>query len=228
VFDVEVNGSQADVSAIAGSDDVKKVPAVGTSYFHNQAVKRTVLSPSGAGASSQGSIFSLIIAIIAACWGISKEAFNMSGTGGGSRATALVGAEPFTKVIEKIQGEFTGLLQELAAIAFKLEGKEYNGELEFIFPSAVKDSTTEQIQNIAVGEQQKYISHKQASLMYAAEMDITQYDYDAVIQAIKDEQEQAVELGLNQPMPPSFGSDIGGSEIHGQGKVDLEKDMNNL
>ena len=40
------------------------------------------------------------------------------------------------------------------------------------------DTTTEKIKNIAVGEQQKYISHETAAIMYATEMKIATYDYD--------------------------------------------------
>ena len=228
VFDVEVDGSPADVAAIASSNDVKGVPESGSSFTHNKSVKRTILSPAS-GSVSDGSIFSLLIAIISACWGIPKEAFNISGQGG-SRATALVSSEPFTKVIEKIQNDFTTLLQELARIAYKLEGKKYNNEIEFIFPSAVKDTTSEQIKNISLGEQQKYISHKTAATMYAAEMDITMYDYDEQLAAVKDEQEQAMAMGFGAAtgQPGAFGDDIGASPIHGQGKEDLKDQLNNI
>lgn len=238
VYDVTVKGSQSDVSALAAADDIKKVPSIGSSYVHNEAVTRTLLTPASGGGSSKNYLSEELLAIISACLGIPKETLNTSMSGGGSRATALVGAEPFTKVIDELQGDLTELLQELASIAFKLAGKEYKGEIEFIFPSTVKDTTSETIKNISIGEQQKYITHKRAANMYAAEMDVTMYDYADEIESIKGEQEMALELGIGAMSTAGapdgrFGDGIsgeeeGGSEIHGQGKVGLKKNLNNI
>lgn len=242
VYDVSVNGSASDVAAIAAADDISKVPAIGSSYVHNEAVKRELLTPGSSGGAGHNYLSDQLISIIAFCYGIPKEHLNVSGSGGGGgRATALVASEPFTKVIEEMRDDITELLQELASIAFKLDGKEYNDELEFIFPSTVKDTTTETIKNIATGETQKYISHKRASTMYASEMDVTIYDYEEEMQSIKDEQEQALDLGIGGNSTAGapagrFGDGIGTddgtspgkTELHGQGKVDLQKQMNNL
>jgi hypothetical protein len=232
VYDVTVKGDDGDVSTIAGSDDIKKVPAIGSSYVHNEAVSRQLLQPTGGGGSNRVYLSDELLAIISACLGVPKETINAGISGGGSRATALVASEPFTKVIEELQNDLTDLLQELARIAFKLEGKEYKNELEFIFPSTVKDTTTETIKNITTGEVQKYISHKRAATMYAAEMDITMYDYDEEMESIKDEQEKALDLGLGPDSTAArFGSELKDDEkidTRGQGKVDIKNKMGEL
>lgn len=230
-YDISVKGSDSDVAIIAGSDDVKKVPAIGSSFVHNEAVTRNILQPTGSTSSGKLYLSDELLAIISACVGVPKEFLNTTMSGGGSRATALVSSEPFTKVIEETQGDITNLLHELAVIAWEQEGLEYNNELEFVFPSLIKDTTKETLANISTAEVNKYISHKRASTMVAAELDITIYDYDEEMQVIKDEQELA--LGDTTQAPESrFGSNIdftsGKDELHGQGKVDLKKQLSTL
>ena len=226
-YDITVKGSDSDISTIAASNDIKKVPAIGSSFVHNEAVTRQILQPISSGGAGKVYLSDELLAIISACVGVPKEFLNTTMSGGGSRATALVSSEPFTKVIEEVQADITCLLRELARICWVQDGDEYKDELEFIFPSLIKDTTKEMLGNISGAELNKYISHKRAATMVASELDITIYDYDEEMETIKEEQEMA--LGDTTQAPEGrFGADIGKLGLHGQDKVELKKDLSVL
>lgn len=248
IWDDTVKGSAADIAAHAAQ--YNRMPTVGSTFVHNESVIRTPMAAiQGAGGKGSSSgIGEEIIAFIATALGIPKEFMNLiASSGGGSRASALTSAEPFTKVVEDIQATFESLLIAVAKYAFDQAGLEYaEGDVEFLFPSVTKDTTTETIKNIATGESLGYVSKQTAAEMYAGEMNITNYDFEQEQGKMGDEAEK----GLNQmgtvAIPPAgrfgsgamgggsggsnsaSGSDDGGSEIHGKGKVALSKNLKTL
>ena len=214
-----------------------KVPA--TSFVHNEAVTREVVN-AGAGAArgSGGSTSADVLSFIATGLGFPKDFFNVIAQSGGNRATALVAAEPFTKVIEDNQADFEFLLHQLAKAEWERNGLEYDeDDIEFMFPSVTKDTTSEAVKNITIGESQGYISRETAGSMYAQEMGITTYEYEEQQQQLKDEQARGDLLGPTPAPPGRTGGDnpddtndggIGDSPIHGQGKGDVEDSLNDL
>jgi hypothetical protein len=222
VYDVTVNGGAGDVSTIA--QQFSGYPKPLSTYTHNDAVSRTLLSPvQGSGGKADAA--EQLIAMITACVGIPKEFFNMAGLS--NRANALVSSEPFTKVIDDLQQDFEEFLQELARLAFEEEGLEYNNELEFIFPSVIKDTTTESLKNFALCQSMGWLSMKRCATMAAAEMNVTNYDFEAEQEDLKEEREAGLLQAEEMPPDSRFGS-TPTIPTHGQGKIDLQKDMNNL
>lgn len=221
-WDVEINGSQSDVDGFMSSES--DALGTGKTFYHNQQVKRAPMAalPSSSSVGS-GGLASELLAFIATGIGIPKDYFNIMGGGGGNRATALVGAEPFTKLVEDIQADFEHFLLEMASIVIP----DYQeGDIEFIFPSVTKDTTTETVANIVTGKSEGFIDDQTAAEMYAAEVNITGYDYDEV-KARK--QEQARENPVPSIMPdPSAPPPIDTTPIHGQGKQNIKKAMNTL
>lgn len=241
IWDDTIDGSAADVSAHLAQ--YSSMPTPGSIFAHNKAVERKALSPEQAKGSggSQMTTAAEIMAFIATSIGIPKEHFNIAASGGGSRATALTAAEPFTKVVEELQGEMEDLLNRIAEVAFKQAGMDYTpGDIEFVFPSVTKDTTTEAIQNILAAESAGYISKPTAGNMVAAELNITNYDFEdeqEKSQKLIDEGKAQTMTGVMPPssrlpkMPPPGAPaepEVGGSDIHGQGKVDLVKSQKTL
>ena len=235
VWDIQVKGSASDVTSFIAQ--YASMPKKATDFIHNEAVTRTALPAMPSGESGNSNVATEILAFIATAIGIPKDFFNLISTGGGNRATALVGAEPFEKVIEDIQAKFETLLLDIARDAIESAGYRYEeGDVEFIFPSVTKDTTSETIKNIGIGETLGYIDHETAAEMYAAEMNITGYDYE-------DQQGEISKFKRDNPtpgMPPEgrFGNigtptDDGSvpddvSPIHGQGKSNLKGQLNHL
>ena len=250
IWDDEIDGSDADITAHLAK--YSSMPTPGSIFAHNKAIKRQAVAPAQASGSRTGkNTAAEIMAFIATAMGIPKEHFNISAQGGGSRAAALTSAEPFTKVIEEVQSEFEDLLTRMAEVAMSQAGIEnyQPGDIEFVFPSVTKDTTTEAVGNIMAGEAAGFIGKETAGNMYAAEMNITTYDYDKEQKQIADAQkaDMARSSGFELPggrkpvakmpqysdatAPALDGSavgDDGGSEIHGKGKVALSKSLKTL
>ncbi len=203
LWDDTVSGSDADVQAYAAK--FASMPLQMSVYIHNEAVKRQAMPAldTGNGRGSAG-VGEEILAFIATAIGIPKDFFNIMATGGGNRATALVGAEPFEKVVEDLQAKFENLLLSIAEDVIEDAGMEYEtGDIEFIFPSVTKDTTTETLKNVATMEEMQYIAHETAAQMAAAEMNITGYDYDDEQEKIQSRQEEKMN---SDPLDPGNGS----------------------
>lgn len=174
IWDDTLDGEQSDIDAHIAR--YSTMPQAGSVFAHNKAVERKAMPAVSGAQSFAWQVIESLLSLIATGLGIPKEWFNVSG--GGNRATAVMASEPFAKAVDEAQEDLLVLLHLLAADCFKEANLEYNDELEFIFPEMTGDTTTEKIKNIAVGEQQKYISHETAAIMYATEMKIATYDYD--------------------------------------------------
>lgn len=214
IWDDTVKGNAQDIAAHAAQ--YATMPRSGSTFVHNESVTRVpmpAIDTGGRGGSASG-VGEEIIAFIATAIGVPKEFLNVISSGGGSRAQALTSAEPFTKVIEDVQATFESLLIDVAKEAFEQAGLEYaDGDIEFIFPSVTKDTTTETIKNIATGEALGYINKQMAAEMYAGEMNITNYDFEKVQSNISDEAEKGLNQTGSAPMPPGgrFGGGSGGA-----------------
>lgn len=239
-WDVAVDGSSQDVASFQNSNSC--IPrGTGNTFVHNKAVTRTPMPMATSGGSRGDTTVDNVLAFIATSCGFPKDFFNVISTGGGSRATALVGAEPFTKVIEDEQADWEFLLREkMFPEVMRMAGLQADeDDIEFVFPSVTKDTTSEAISNIQIGKAEGLISNETAGQMYAQEMSITTYDYNDQQQAIKNEQSRGdvLSVGGGLPSPGQAPGDadgstgdgsIGDSPTHGQGKEDLEDSLNSI
>jgi hypothetical protein len=222
-YDITVKGNSADVTT--ESTKAQSLPTPGSSYVHNEAVTRQLLSPP-AGGSAQDDFSQMLVCVIAFIVGAPKEFFNVQGVG--NRATALVASEPFTKTIDRLQQDFEEMLHEFATIAWAEEGLEYKDELEFIFPSITKDTTTETIANIQTAEAGGYIDHQTAAIMVAAELGITTYDYDDVQAKISADREKGLQMTADTLPPTSRFAAAPDSPVRGDWKQDTKDELNTL
>jgi hypothetical protein len=202
LWDDTISGSDADVQAYAAK--FASMPLQMSVYIHNEQVKRQAMPALQGGDRGSVGVGDEILAFIATAIGIPKDFFNIIAQGGSNRATALVGAEPFEKVVEDLQAKFENLLMAIAEEVMEDADLEYEkGDIEFIFPSVTKDTTTETLKNIATMEEMEYIAHETSAEMAAAEMNITSYDYEGEQQKIADRNEEKMN---NDPLDPANGS----------------------
>lgn len=239
-WDVTVDGNQDDVDAYTAAWNA--IPTPGSTHVHNKAVERKPMSASeGSGSRGGGrgaSIADHLLAFIATAIGAPKEFFNVSSMGGGSRVQALTSAEPFTKMIEDLQAKWESFIKDIFESVMEQEGLDYKpGDVEVLFPSVTKDTTTETIKNLATGESMGWIRKRTAAEMYAKEMNITEFDFEEEQKGIADDEKKGLNRTGATPLPPAGrfggqpsanGADAGGQDNHGQGKVDLLADMNDL
>lgn len=241
IWDDTIDGSDSDVSAHLTA--YSGMPSPGSIFAHNKAIERKAMSPDSQGATNSEAIAAQLMALIATSVGIPKEHLNVAAQGGGSRATALVSSEPFTKVVEELQDQFEDLLQRIASVAMEQANVPYeHGDIEFIFPSVAKDTTSETIKNILSMEASGYISKQTAGNMSAAEMNITSYDFEEEQGLAKDEQEEDMKRATGMMPPPSRQPGLppeqpapaappeaqGGTPIAGDGRLKLKNELSAL
>ena len=234
IWDVTVKGSATDVSSFAST--FSSMPNPGSPFFHNESVE---LKPQAglptAGKSGGSGMVAELTAFIISSQLIPKEFVNViSQGGGGSRVQALTAAEPFTKRIEDIQSIWEEILTTIFQTAMEQSGLEYeDGDVEFLFPSVTKDTTTETLGNLALCETQGWFSKRMAGEMAAKEMNVTSYDFEEEQKTIKQDESDGFNLNGGPPVPPGrLGfpgeTDDTASPVHGQGKTDLIDGMKNI
>lgn len=234
IWDVEIDGGPQDINAYVSQ--YASMPLPGSTHVHNKAVKRTPMpvSPSSGRSSGGSDVSDSLLAFIATAVGLPKDFFNIIAAGGGNRATALVAAEPFTKVVEDEQADWEYLLTKMASKVFEQKGMRFDdGDMEFIFPSVTKDTTSETVKNIMLGESQGYISKETAGTMFGQEMNITTYNFEDEQTKLTDEIASGTNKTGTVPAPEGrAGTDgvvsDGETPIAGDGKYDLKAQLNNL
>lgn len=240
MWDVEIDGDQADVDAYSAA--YGGIPQPASTHVHNKSVKRTPMAAleQGSGQQGAGTISDSVLSFIATAVGIPREFLNILSVGGGSRAQALTSAEPFTKVIEDLQSKWEDLIKAIFEAVMVQAGLPYApGDVEVLFPSVTKDTTTETLKNLQTGESMGWISKRTAAAMAAKELNITEYDFEEEQQRIRDDEANGLNLTGSAPLPPGgrlgLGLDVpgddepdGGSPIHGDGKRALKDELTNL
>lgn len=230
IWDDAIDGSQADIDAHLSR--YNRMPPPGSIFAHNKRIERKPLAPASSASSGSGNeVAQEIIAFIGSAIGIPKEHLNLLTASGSNRASALTSAEPFTKVIEEMQSDIEGLLHRVARHVMMQAGIEdfKDDEIEFVFPSVTKDTTTETVKNIMAGEASGYIDKEAAAEMYAGEMNITTYDFDDTQAAIMDQKKAGLDqLATGQDLPGGRAHVDGGTPIAGDGKAELKGQLNTL
>jgi hypothetical protein len=233
VFDDTVEGSDTDVAAHGAK--YAYIPVSPSIFVHNAAVKRETMAPMQGVTASASNVVQELISIIATSAGIPKEHMNSALAGGSNRATAVVGSEPFTKVIEDLQEDFSDLMHRIIERFCADNSIPYDSEQWSItFPSVVKDSLTDRLKNIAFCEANGWLSSRTCATMAATEMDRDDYDYDEEMKLSAQDGRKKLAMGVIPPAPQVPNGRFGGASpvvddeeeggdnpIHGKGKKDL-------
>lgn len=214
IFDDTIKGSEGDVSAHAAR--YAYMPPPGSVFAHNEAIERKPMAPMQGVSPSKDGVGQEILAIIATAVGIPKEHLNILTTGAGSRATAIVGSEPFTKVIEDLQEDIQDLLMQLIERWCERNGFEFEeDDWQITFPSVAKDSTADVIKNYIVAKESGAINERRMAGLIAAELDLKDHDFDTEVKQGKDDQAKGLSLVPEFALPATLGapsaSDLAGA-----------------
>ena len=193
VYDVTVDGGPGDVAAEASK--YKYIPVAPSIRFHNKAITFEAVAPTAGKQGGGTDTAQEILALLATAMGFPKDFFNVMAQGSGSRATAIVGSEPFTKVIEEFQQDFKDFLDDIIEdFCERVAHVDYNEEdWKCSFPSVSKDSAKDVIANIGTAKELGVYSDRAAATKIAAELGDEDYDFDRM------KQEQIADLKKYPP-----------------------------
>lgn len=186
-FDVTVDGDQGQITALLNSIfPGGRPPAPASALAHSSAAKIDTLQPPTGSEGSEDPTAELLINMIAVGTGVPKEYLGI--TGKGARAGALVATEPAAKRFEDRQKALERVLLDMAERAFDAAGLEgEDREIEFTFPSIVTEDRSSKLKDIAFAESMDWISKRRGADIGAAEIGVTDYDFDDEQQEIAEE-----------------------------------------
>jgi len=225
-----VEGNEQQVRRFIETSLPKRRPKPGSTLVFNSKVKDYKVvssdknSPSGTGSTNEG-----ILNALAANYGIAKEYLGVSGNR--TRGGAVVSEGPAQKTFEDGQDDYAELLRLVyqAAIDEALRagilpaGVDQSFSIEY--PDIIKGDMAAQVQQLVVGRNQGWVSHKTSALKWAAATEFADYDFDKEMAQI--EAEKAAGIGLpalpvafnDQVDPKSTGQDGGNQQPGGPGKA---------
>lgn len=208
-FDHTVEGTDAAVRHYMQTGLPTGRPRAGGQFVHNDKVKIAVVGSEAHDTSGQGSTFEGLLTVLAMGYGFAKEYFGVVG----SRARGAVQAstEPSSKAFEERQDEIGDFLDELIG---KVVDNAYRAGLipssakdlgfRVQFPAIIKADSATRIKNLEFGIQNKMVSLRTASGVWASEMDMDDtYDFEDEQALIAEEEE----MGLG---PPALAQSMGG------------------
>lgn len=177
-YDLTVNGSASDVTAVRGQMfPGGKPPAPGSILGHTQAVTLTGVNFQAAAVSAAGDpVFDALVNMVAIGAGVPKEWLGFSSRGG-ARANALVATEPGAKRMEDVQGDQEEMLQDIAKRVFERAGIS-DAEIEFTFPSIATEDRSAKLDDLGTAESNGWISKATAAEIAAKELGIDGYSFD--------------------------------------------------
>jgi len=192
IWDVVVDGDDRDVA------DAQEImsgpePQAGSALCHNKAIEIQPLQTSGINTGSD-TTWHQLLSMCAIGLNVPVQYFGISTESGGhTRASAVVAAEPVGKFFEERQN----ILSELADFIVQ-EWKDFAGitsDHRVIMPEIQIDERSAKIDDTIKSEQAGYFSKRMAAEMTAKEMKVNNYNYDDV-KAERDADEKDKEQSL--------------------------------
>jgi hypothetical protein len=190
---IKVNGGTSDVSRIAAQIPGQK-PSPGSSWVVNKQVEVDALASgaTGGGPAGQGSTYELLLNQVALAFGLPKDYFGVSSRG--SRATALVAADPASKRFEDRQNVVKSEIVEPIIDAAIQEARAHgllDGVKDFSwrasFPAIIKADAATRSTLLRTAKGEGVLSHKTMATELIGELDMEDYDYDAEMASIEQE-----------------------------------------
>lgn len=185
---VHAQGTQADINRVIGQMfPGGNVPQPGSIIGVNKEVDVDPFEYNTAGIREDFTYDELIDSISAGT-GIARAYLGLSpAAGAGStNATALTTTEPSVKSFEERQDILDELLHQMSTRVLTAAGIDPESPREFIFPQIAKEDSAQTLDNLEQSEANQWISKKTAGGLAAAELNLTDYDWD-------EEQKQIVE-----------------------------------
>ncbi len=195
-LDVAVEGGATEVNAAEAQ--FSEPPGPAAVLVHNKGIEVEFKNAS-ANANDAMTDADTILKVIAIGAGISENFLGVSRQQ--TRAGALINTEPDVKNFEDHQELVEEILMATADRVFEF-AKLKPKQMEFTFPAIAQEDRSAKLKDIAFVEAMDYVTKKRAAVMAAREFQITDYDYEAEKQNIKEERgESPVIMQGMQQMP---------------------------
>lgn len=208
--DVEVQGSQADVDALAAAlSALGDFEPAGSRFIHTDKIKREYLANQGSGGGGDDPTMSWGVDMVAVGSQIPASYFGMLKSGGQTKASALVGTEPVAKKMERRQEAAARILKAMWRRFQDRHGVK-GSECRVTFPEIISQDSSQKLKDVKLAEDCGYFSRKRAATMAAKELSADNYDYDSEAKDIGQQDTQPIEPTLTAPLTTP-GSSSGGA-----------------
>lgn len=175
-IDTSIEGSQTDIDAyISAQQEIGTIAPAGSEFVHTSKIKREYLSNSAATQSGSGQGFEWCMSMISAGCGIPTNYFGTHLSGGSTRASALVATEPVAKKFQQRQLVLERVIKRMWQRLMDQFG--IHADCEVTFPEVIVQDRSAKLKDLALCQQQKWISAERASEIAAKELGVTDYDY---------------------------------------------------
>ena len=224
IWDVEIDGSDEDVSNyINSTQNIQDVPP-GSENVHNKAIKRTAIAPAlSRGTSDQTA--QDILSYVAMGVSIPANYMGTFGQSGNTKAGALVATEPVAKKMLERQLKMEVLIRRVVKDVLVDAGKnpaDPKYKFEVNFPEILEEDRSAKIQDLVIAKQEQVMSHQTFSYIVAKELKITKYDYEDEQAKIKKEMKENPML-MNLGGPDGLTPDGEGDQTEVDRSVDRKQ-----
>ena len=199
-WDYSIKGSPTEVKKFQQKNR-NKVPVPGSSYYHNENIIRSMISPTGRGGAGVDTDMQGLLNKIALGVGISPT--YLLGSFGASRGAVLTETEPSSKFFFERQGIWDEILHDFSKRLFiwlrEKKGVEIKDtSVEFSFPQINPIDKVSLINLLTQAKQNKWFTDKRCATLFAKELAVTSYDYDEEKQEIVTESKEEMDRDLEE------------------------------
>lgn len=175
------NGTGADLTRILNQIFPNgQPPAPGTIVALNEAVDVKPFQYDNTREVKADFTYDELVDSVCAAVGISRPYLGLSPAQGSgtTQASALTQVTPDTKSFEERQQLLDEMLHDMFDRVMHQAGITSDVEREFLFPEIAQDDSQERLDSLEMASANNWISHRTAATSAAAELDLTDYDYD--------------------------------------------------
>lgn len=205
-IDTEIDGDQTDIDTyIQDQASLGTVAPAGSEFVHTTKIKRQYQANTGA-SNINSDAFSLALSMICAgvCIPVSYLGTHLSG--GTTKASALVATEPVAKKMEKRREILKRILKKLWNYCMEQAGLP-RVDCNILFPEIITQDRSQKLKDLALAENQRWISPQRAASAAAKELQFQNYNYEKELDEMKVELPE-IPMPLTAP-PQSGGIQLG-------------------
>lgn len=213
-MDTTIEGSQTDLdNYMSDQQALGTIPPAGSEFIHTSKIKREYLSNSATTSSGDPSAFIWCLNMIAAGTGIPISYYGTHLSGGQTRASAVVGTEPVSKLFENRQQFVENTIRKIIdGLMERNNISDY--ECKFTWPEIITQDRSQKLKDIYLAETAEWLSPKRAATMASKELGQDDYDFEQEREDI--DKEKSMEAPTPLTAPPKAPDKPGANNVAGK------------
>ncbi len=221
-IDTTIDGNDGDMRAYAQSQKaLGTIPQDGSEFIHSTKVKREMLEPKGMSSGST-STFEWNLSMVSMATGLPVHWFGTHLSNATTKASAMTATEPVIKMMENRREVYRRMIQDMGCRLFKMFG--ITDSVDVTFPELVAQDRGAKLKDLALCEEQKWLSQERCAKIAAKEMGVDDFDWE----------KEKADIAKNEPVsvpplgsPGALGSSGGmGASGRGGKSGDIDADAN--